>query len=108
LEHKYRAVKDGAMLREIRVGRFLEDFARDLRFAVRTLARSPGFTTVAVITLGLGIGRALSSMLFEVSPLDPVAFALAPAVIVATALAACWLPARRAMHVDPIVALKYE
>ncbi len=60
------------------------------------------------VLLALGIGRAFSTMLFEVSPLDPVAFTLAPAVIVATALAASWLPARRAMRVDPIVALRYE
>jgi predicted permease len=60
------------------------------------------------LLLALGLARVFSNMLFEVSPLDPVAFTLAPAVLVATALLACWLPARRAMRVDPIVALKYE
>jgi ABC-type antimicrobial peptide transport system permease subunit len=58
--------------------------------------------------LALGIGRALSGMLYQVSPMDPIAFALAPTVLVATALLACWLPARRAARVDPIVALRNE
>jgi ABC-type antimicrobial peptide transport system permease subunit len=58
--------------------------------------------------LALGLGRVFSGVLFQVSPTDPLAFSLAPAVLVATALLACWLPARRAAKLDPLVALRNE
>jgi predicted permease len=58
--------------------------------------------------LALAIGQAVSQMLYQVSAVDPWAFTVAPAVLVAAALVACWLPARRATKVSPIVALRTE
>jgi ABC-type antimicrobial peptide transport system permease subunit len=55
-----------------------------------------------------GLGWVMRGMLFEVRPLDPVAFAAAAATLAAFAAAACYLPARRATRVDPTVALRQE
>ena len=64
----------------------------------------------AAIGLGaaLALGRVLSSQLYEVSPIDLASFVVAVAVLAFAALGACWLPARRAMRVDPIIALRHE
>jgi predicted permease len=79
---------------------------------VRMILREGLIMTFAGVALGLllalGIGRALSNMLYQVSPADPGAFTLAPAALVATALLACWVPARRAAKVPPMTALRYE
>ncbi len=56
----------------------------------------------------LGVTRALSAMLFEVAPRDAVTFAATALLLIAVALLATWLPARRATKVDPMVALRYE
>jgi len=52
--------------------------------------------------------QAIRSMLFGVTQLDAVSFAAAPALLAAVALLACYVPARRATRVDPLVALREE
>jgi predicted permease len=56
----------------------------------------------------LALGRAARGLLFEVSPQDPLTYLSAAFVLVAAALAAAYLPARRAARVDPMEALRYE
>jgi putative ABC transport system permease protein len=53
-------------------------------------------------------GLGLSRLLYEVSPLDPVVFVAGPAVLAVAAMLAAWIPARRAMRVAPVTALRTE
>jgi ABC-type lipoprotein release transport system permease subunit len=52
--------------------------------------------------------RLLRKMLFDISPNDPVAYAAVTGLLLLVALAASWLPARRAAKVDPVIALRAE
>ena len=60
------------------------------------------------LALSLGAGRVLSTMLFSVSPADPVSLVVAAVLLSAAALLACYLPARRATRVGPLTALRTE
>ena len=56
----------------------------------------------------LAMGRIIATQLWGVSAYDPWTLTCVPLVLLATGLLACWLPARRAARVDPLVALRYE
>jgi putative ABC transport system permease protein len=72
--------------------------------------------TLKLTLLGVGIGlagsfvvaRFLASLLFGIGTYDPITFLGVALLLTAAALAASYIPARRAMRVDPIVALRYE
>jgi putative ABC transport system permease protein len=82
--------------------------ARVLRLVLRQ-GMMPVFAGLAAGALAaVAIGSYVSSLLFAVSPHDPVAFAVAAAVLVAVSALACWIPARRAAGVNPLDAIRYE
>jgi ABC-type antimicrobial peptide transport system permease subunit len=65
-----------------------------------------GILTGAVATLAAG--RLLSAVLYGVSPRDPATYGAALFLMIAVALLACWAPANRAIHTDPVRALREE
>ena len=78
----------------------------------RMVVREGMRLALAGIAIGLAaafaLARSIASFLYGVEAWDPMAFTVVPLVLVAVALVAVWLPARRASRVDPIVALRYE
>jgi ABC-type antimicrobial peptide transport system permease subunit len=74
--------------------------------------RSALAMTAAGVVIGIcaaaGLTRLMRSLLFAISPLDPLTFATVPLVLAAAALLASYLPARRAAAVDPVVSLRAE
>jgi predicted permease len=79
-----------------------------LRLVVREGAVLTAAGAAAGLSLSFLLGKVLAGMLYEVSGSDPVVFLAAPAVLSAVSLLACYVPARRAARVDPMVALRYE
>jgi putative ABC transport system permease protein len=70
------------------------------------------WTTVIGVAFGIAgsflLSRTMHSLLFEVSADDPVTLVGSALLLTGVSLLACWIPARRAMRVDPMVALRYE
>jgi predicted permease len=60
------------------------------------------------VILAVALTRVVSSRLYGVTPTDPLTFALTVLLLCAVAFVSCWLPARRAARIDPMVALRYE
>jgi putative ABC transport system permease protein len=67
-----------------------------------------GVGVVAGVVASLALTTLLTSMLFEVKANDPVVFVGVSGLLLVVTMLACFIPARRAMRVDPIVALRYE
>ncbi|MGH9861699.1 MAG: FtsX-like permease family protein, partial [Candidatus Acidiferrales bacterium] len=95
--------------REIGIRMALGAQRRDI---LSLVLRSGMALTLIGCALGLaaaaGVTRFLTFLLYGISPLDPLTFIGIPALLAAVAMLACWIPARRASRVDPMVALRYE
>jgi ABC-type antimicrobial peptide transport system permease subunit len=78
----------------------------------RLVIRQAMFPVLTGMLVGMVLCGAVSSVfsaiLFGLSPLDPASFVGIPLFLLAVALLACYIPARRAMRVDPMVALRYQ
>ena len=84
----------------------------DQKIVVLMILRQAGKIVALGVVVGvigsLALTRLSASLLFGVTPYDPVTLAAVVAMLSSIALIACYIPARRASHVDPIIALRYE
>jgi ABC-type antimicrobial peptide transport system permease subunit len=82
------------------------------RDILRLILRESGTLTISGMAAGLILAalsaRIVANAIYGVSPLDPLTYGAVGLVLVAVALAASYVPARRATKIDPMVALRYE
>ena len=79
---------------------------------LKMVVRQGMVLTLVGVAVGLAgafaLTRVMSSLLFGVTAKDPITFGVVAALLIAVAFIACFVPARRATKVDPLVALRYE
>ena len=82
--------------------------ARVFRLVTRRALILIAIGLAAGVAGAMGLTRFLASELYDVSPTDPLTFTIVTIAVAVVALVACWIPTRRAVRVDPTVALRYE
>jgi len=97
----------GQRTREIGIRMALGASKRDVLTMVFRQAMRPVFVGLGIgLVCAFAFSRVLSTLLFTVAPTDPATFLVVSAALVATAAVACIVPGRRAVRVDPMVALR--
>jgi putative ABC transport system permease protein len=95
--------------KEIGVRMAIGAVGRDVRRMIVREGMAPVLVgLLAGLAASLGVNRVLQSQLIGVSPYDPPTMIVAPLVLIVVALVACQLPARRAVNVDPVIALRHD
>lgn len=99
----------GQRIHEIGIRMALGAEPRDVRRMILEQGLKLAFLGVALgLAASFALTRLMRTLLFEIKPTDPITFSVVTVVLVIVALAACWIPARRATRVDPVIALRYE
>jgi putative ABC transport system permease protein len=78
------------------------------KLVIRTGLRLVALGIVIGLAASFGLARLISSQLWGVSAHDPVTLVIVPALLLVIGVLACWIPARRATRVSPVIALRYE
>jgi ABC-type antimicrobial peptide transport system permease subunit len=99
----------GQRTREIGIRMALGAGQKDvLEMIISQGAALTGIGILIGLPIALGLTRVLKGLLFHIGAADPITYATVALLLVLVVLAACYLPARRATKVDPMVALRYE
>jgi predicted permease len=79
-----------------------------LRLVLKQAAKLVFAGTVLGVILALMLGHVLTSLIYNVSPADPLTFAVVSLIVISIAVLACYIPARKATQADPMIALRSE